>query len=90
MGILVVLVFGSFDCVVVWGGPFELRFESFLVVQVHGSVVGKYIVELLRLLLLSSYAFLMKVGHCRLQLGWLSVLHETQFFTCEEHWLVLW
>ena len=90
MGILLVLVFASFGHVVVWGGPFELRFELFLVVQVQGSVVGKYIVELSRFLLLSSCAFFTKVGHCWLQLGWSSILHETHFFTCEEHWLVLW
>ena len=62
MGILVVLVFASFGHVVVWGGLFELRFESFLVVQVHGLVVGKYIVELSRLLLLSLCAFLRRLG----------------------------
>ena len=90
MGMLVVLVFASFGRVVVWGRPFVLRLESLLVVQVHGSVVGKYIVELSRLLLLSLCTFLTKVGHCQLQLGWSSVLQETQFFTCEEHWLVLW
>ena len=59
-------------------------------VQVQGSAEGKYRVELSRFLLLKSVSFLMNVGQVRLQLGWLSVLHEAHFLSVEVQRQVLW
>ena len=50
---------------------------------------GKYRVEFSKLQLLSSFSLHVNIGHCQLQLVWLSTLHDAHFFLTESHTLVL-